>query len=114
MSKSYNIISMAGAVLLLAGAVLQITRWELAPYLYTLGAVMFGYVQVMGNRYDGRNFIIKRLRSVVYFGAVALVFVKTPAPVAGYGEWIVCLSIAAVLELYTAFRIPQELEKEKR
>lgn len=28
-------------------------------------------------------------------------------------EWIVCLSIAAVLELYTAFRIPQELEKEK-
>ena len=38
---------MAGAVLLLAGAVLQITRWELAPYLYTLGAVMFGYVQVM-------------------------------------------------------------------
>ena len=58
MSKSYNIISMAGAVLLLAGAVLQITRWELAPYLYTLGAVMFGYVQVMGNRYDGRNFII--------------------------------------------------------
>lgn len=37
MSKSYNIISMAGAVLLLAGAVLQITRWELAPYLYTLG-----------------------------------------------------------------------------
>lgn len=27
-------------------------------------------------------------------------------------EWIVCLSIAAVLELYTAFRIPQELEKE--
>ena len=54
MSKSYNIISMAGAVLLLAGAVLQITRWELAPYLYTLGAVMFGYVQVMGNRYDGR------------------------------------------------------------
>ena len=47
MSKSYNIISMAGAVLLLAGAVLQITRWELAPYLYTLGAVMFGYVQVL-------------------------------------------------------------------
>ena len=44
MSKSYNIISMAGAVLLLAGAVLQITRWELAPYLYTLGAVMCDYI----------------------------------------------------------------------
>ena len=108
MSKSYNIISMAGAVLLLAGAVLQITRWELAPYLYTLGAVMFGYVQVMGNRYDGRNFIIKRLRRQQIFGAVALFFTMKR------NEWIVCLSIAAVLELYTAFRIPQELEKEKR
>lgn len=110
MSKSYNIISMAGAVLLLAGAVLQITRWELAPYLYTLGAVMFGYVQVMGNRYDGRNFIIKRLRRQQIFGAVALVFTGVLMFTMKRNEWIVCLSIAAVLELYTAFRIPQELE----
>ena len=65
MSKSYNIISMAGAVLLLAGAVLQITRWELAPYLYTLGAVMFGYVQVMGNRYDGRKNVKKPVSFLV-------------------------------------------------
>ena len=108
MSKSYNIISMAGAVLLLAGAVLQITRWELAPYLYTLGAVMFGYVQVMGNRYDGRNFIIKRLRRQQIFGAVALVFTGVLMFTMKRNEWIVCLSIAAVLELYTAFRIPQE------
>ena len=114
MSKSYNIISMAGAVLLLAGAVLQLTRWELAPYLYTLGAVMFGYVQVMGNRYDGRNFIIKRLRRQQIFGAVALVFTGVLMFTMKRNEWIVCLSIAAVLELYTAFRIPQELEKEKR
>ena len=103
MSKSYNIISMAGAVLLLAGAVLQITRWELAPYLYTLGAVMFGYVQV-----------IKRLRRQQIFGAVALVFTGVLMFTMKRNEWIVCLSIAAVLELYTAFRIPQELEKEKR
>ena len=97
MSKSYNIISMAGAVLLLAGAVLQITRWELAPYLYTLGAVMFGYVQVMGNRYDGRNFIIKRLRRQQIFGAVALVFTGVLMFTMKRNEWIVCLSIAAVL-----------------
>ena len=94
MSKSYNIISMAGAVLLLAGAVLQITRWELAPYLYTLGAVM--------------------LRRQQIFGAVALVFTGVLMFTMKRNEWIVCLSIAAVLELYTAFRIPQELEKEKR
>ena len=28
-------------------------------------------------------------------------------------EWIACLTIAAILELYTAFRIPQEEEKER-
>ena len=28
-------------------------------------------------------------------------------------EWILCLTIAAILELYTAFRIPNEMEKEK-
>ena len=29
-------------------------------------------------------------------------------------EWIACLTIAAVLELYTAFRIPQEEAKEEK
>ncbi len=27
-------------------------------------------------------------------------------------EWIVCLTVAAILELYTAIRIPQEEAKE--
>ena len=30
------------------------------------------------------------------------------------GEWKVCLTIAVVFELYTAFRLPHELEKEAR
>ena len=114
MKNLYNIISMAGAGLLLVGAVLQITRWDFAPYLYTLGAVMFGYVQVMGNRYDGSNFIIKRLRKQQIFGAIALVFAGVLMFTLNRNEWIVCLSIAAVLELYTAFRIPQELDKENK
>ena len=45
MKNLYNIIFMAGAGLLLLGAVLQITRWDFAPFIYTVGAVMFGYVQ---------------------------------------------------------------------
>ena len=61
MKKAYTIVQMAGAVLLLAGAMLQITRWGMAPVIYTLGAVMFAYVQVM-SRYEGNNLIIRRLR----------------------------------------------------
>ena len=46
MNKTYSVLQMVGAVLLLIGAMLQITRWELSPYLYTLGAVLFAYIQV--------------------------------------------------------------------
>ena len=35
MKNLYNIIFMAGAGLLLLGAVLQITRWDFAPFIYS-------------------------------------------------------------------------------
>lgn len=105
-------MQIVGAVLLLVGAVLQITRWELSPYLYTLGAVLFAYVQVMC-RYEGKNLIVRRLRRQQIIGAVLLVFAGVLMFTSKRNEWIVCLTIAAVLELYTAWRIPSELEKEK-
>ena len=112
MSKIYQIIQGVGAVLLLVGAMLQITRWELSPIIYTLGAVMFAYVQVM-SRYEGKNLIVRRLRRQQILGAVLLVFAGVLMFVTEHNEWVLCLTIAAVLELYTAFRIPSELEKEK-
>ena len=112
MSKTYQIIQGVGAVLLLVGAMLQITRWELSPIIYTLGAVMFAYVQVM-SRYEGKNLIVRRLRRQQILGAVLLVFAGVLMFVTKHNEWVLCLTIAAVLELYTAFRIPSELEKEK-
>ena len=112
MKKGAQIIQMVGAVLLLVGAMLQITRWELSPYIYTLGAVMFAYIQVM-SRYDGKNLIIRRLRRQQIIGAVLLVFAGVLMFVTRHNEWVLCLTVAAILELYTAFRIPSELEKEK-
>ena len=105
-------MQMTGAVLLLIGAMLQITRWELAPVLYTIGAVLFAYVQVM-SRYEGKNLIIRRLRRQQILAAVLLVFAGVLMFVTNHNEWVLCLTIAAILELYTAFRIPSELEKEK-
>ena len=112
MSKIYQIIQGVGAVLLLVGAMLQITRWELSPILYTIGAVMFAYVQVM-TRYEGKNLIVRRLRRQQILGAVLLVFAGVLMFVTKHNEWVLCLTVAAILELYTAFRIPSELEKEK-
>ena len=112
MSKIYQIVQGVGAVLLLVGAMLQITRWELSPILYTIGAVMFAYVQVM-TRYEGKNLIVRRLRHQQILGAVLLVFAGVLMFVTKHNEWVLCLTVAAILELYTAFRIPSELEKEK-
>ena len=112
MSKIYQIVQGVGAVLLLVGAMLQITGWELSPILYTIGAVMFAYVQVM-SRYEGKNLIIRRLLRQQILGAVLLVFAGVLMFVTKHNEWVLCLTVAAILELYTAFRIPSELEKEK-
>ena len=113
MNKIYYLIQIIGAVLLLAGAMLQITRWELSPYIYTVGAVLFAYVQVVTGRYDGKNLIIRRLRRQQIIGAALLVFAGVLMFTSKRNEWIVCLTIAAVLQLYTAYRIPSELKKEK-
>ena len=112
MRKAYTVVQVVGAVLLLVGAMLQSTRWELSPYIYTVGAVMFAYVQVM-SRYEGQNLIVRRLRRQQVLGAVLLVFAGVLMFVTRHNEWVLCLSAAAVLQLYTAFRIPSELEKEK-
>ena len=112
MNKTYSLIQMVGAVLLLVGAMLQITHWALSPYIYTLGAVLFAWTQVAYARYEGKNLIIRRLRRQQIIGAMLLVFAGVLMFTSKRNEWIVCLTIAAVLQLYTAWRIPSELEKE--
>lgn len=112
MSKYYSAIATVGAVALLLGAALQITQLAWAPYLYLIGAIMFAYVQVMSG-YEGKNIIIRRLRRQQIIGATLLVVAGVMMILWKRNEWAVCLTIAAVLEMYTAFRIPQEEEKEK-
>lgn len=112
MSKYYSAIATVGAVALLLGAALQITQLACAPYLYLIGAIMFAYVQVMSG-YEGKNIIIRRLRRQQIIGATLLVVAGVMMILWKRNEWVVCLTIAAVLEMYTVFRIPQEEEKEK-
>lgn len=113
MSKYYPTLAAAGAAMLLLGAVLQMTQWVVAPYLYLVGAALFAYVQVMSG-YEGGNIIIRRLRRQQIIGAFLLVVTGVLMIFLHRNEWIACLTIAALLELYTAFRIPQEEAKEKK
>ena len=112
MKQYQSIIFGIGAVLALVGAATYITAWHLSPYVYTVGALMVAVVQYL-NGYNGTNFIIKRLRKQQVFGATLLLLTALFMFTTRNNEWVLCLTIAAVLELYTAFRIPQEEEKEK-
>lgn len=100
-----------GAVMVLFGAAVFITGWEAAPYVYTVGATLVALAQINSPSKSNRA-NIKRLRRQQIFGALLLVLSGAFMFFTHGNEWIVCLTIAAVLELYTAVRIPQEEAKD--
>lgn len=113
MNKFENIISVVGAVILFAGLFLQFIRFEYAPYIYILGSVMFSWMQAKSiANSTSKNIVIRRLKRQQLIGAMLLVFTGVMMLLWHHNEWILCLSISALLELYTAFRIPNEEEKE--
>ena len=102
---------LAGAVMVLVGAGSYITHWALSPYIYIIGATLVALAQI-NMPIKTSNVVLKRLRARQVLGALLLVAAGALMFFMHRNEWIVCLSVAAVLELYTSFRIPQELEKE--
>lgn len=100
-----------GAVMALFGAAVYITGWELAPYIYTIGATMVALAQINSPSKSSKS-TVKRLRRQQIFGALLLVLTGAFMLFTRGNEWIVCLTVAAVLELYTSIRIPQEEAKE--
>ncbi len=112
MKQFISALYAVGAVMALAGAVLRITAWgEFAPYIYTIGAGMVALAQI-NTPLKAKSKILKRLRMQQIFGALALVLTGAFMIYTNGNEWIACLTIAAILQLYTSFRIPQEEEKE--
>ena len=111
MKKFTHALFLVGSALALVGAAVYITRWSLSPYIYTIGATMVALAQV-NTPVKTSTVTLKRLRMQQIFGAIFLVLAGFCMFFFRHNEWIVCLTIAAVFELYTSFRIPHELEKE--
>lgn len=120
LTKLQNALFISGAVLILLGLFIYLL-WPIAAVcIYSIGAVLYASMQIKAS-YEGNNLVIRRLRRQQILSA--LLFVAT-APLMAFqtfhistlhhNEWIVCLSVAAVLQAYTAFRIPQEFAKEKK
>ena len=134
-SRLIESFTTVGGVLLLFGAAVYITGWGYAPYLYLAGSVMFACGQ-FADRYEGDNRIIKRLRGQQVLGACFLLLTAALMFSGGIHErllsdvtmggrmhsflldlsrrnnWIVTLSIGAVFELYSSFRIDHILKEQ--
>lgn len=81
---------------------------------------MFASMQMLAS-YEGDSIVIRRLRRQQVLGALLLIV--SGAMMFGHhyhmtymrhNEWMVVMLIAAVFELYAAFRIPYELAKEEK
>lgn len=111
MKKIIPALYAVGAVMALIGAAVYITGWIYAPYVYTIGATLFALAQI-NSPYQGENKNIKRLRRQQILGALFLVAAGAFMFFTNKNEWVAVLTIGAVIELYTSFRIPQEERKE--
>ena len=108
--KLRSILMMIGATMLLAGAVMKMSFGAQASYIYTIGAVLFAIMQFLG-RVRGGSFVLRRLVTMQTVGSLALVAAGVLMFTHHRNEWMVAMSVGALLELYTSFRIPKELEE---
>lgn len=118
LTKTQQMIQQVAAIVMLAGAALFLWQPLPATIMYTVGAVVFCCLQLL-QRYEGANFIIRRLRRQQVLGLLAflcgaccMVMQVGRFGFARRNEWVVCVAIGCVLLFYTAFRIPAELKKE--
>ena len=127
-SRLIESFTTVGGILLLFGAGVFITGWEYAPYLYLAGSIMFACGQ-FSDRYNGDDRIMKRLRAQQVAGACFLLLtavlmfsegihsrILSDATIGGNlrsfllavtrrNNWILTLTIGAVFELYSSFRM---------
>ncbi len=94
------VFALSGALLLL-GAMLYVIHWEMAPYLFAVGAagitVCYMSVPVLG-----MDFRQKRLHRFNVLSGILMICAS------GFmfkerSEWILLLAISAVFQVYTAF-----------
>ncbi|MCM1311282.1 MAG: hypothetical protein NC206_02655 [Bacteroides sp.] len=129
----YHIIAITGEVLVLVGAAAWITRWTGVYYIYAFGATLFAigrfsvdYKYTMPSsglaRRKVSDLVLRRLYRQRIFGNVVLLLsaLVMNMPVGFYSgvfisasSWLVFFAIFVVFELYTAFRIPQVMDKKE-
>lgn len=111
--KMINILYYIGALLLLLGAASRLFLPQHFAYIYSVGAVLFAVMQFI-TRVRSRSVAVRRLVRQQQLAGVLFIAAGVAMFALQHNEWMVLLACGAVVELYTAFRIPNELEKENR
>lgn len=132
LNKLQSLIFLTGGAMMVVGAGCFALMWQqiIACWIYLVGALMFGVMQMM-QEYQGNNFIVKRLKRIMSladiffilsgFLMVDMVYRFLQSAFDNYltyyntiyNKWVVLLLIAAILEMYTMHRIEHELSKEE-
>ena len=97
-------------VVLLAAAIAKMFYWNEASYAFVGAAVMLTMTQFLC-RVKGGTVTVRRLVAQQMLGALALVVAGVLMFTHVRNEWMVAMFIGALIQMYTAFRIPQELDK---
>lgn len=111
-----NILFQVGGILILAGACMPLFGFAAeGSFVLLIGALAFGIMQCLAG-YEGKDAIVRRLRRQQVIGAILIIGAGLLAVAhtlqishIGSGEWKLCLAVAAVMEIYTAFRLPVAL-----
>lgn len=135
LNKWQNIVFVAGALLMTAGAGLYVfVGGSVAAVVFALGALAFASMQLM-QAYDGDSLVLRRLRRImsvadVMFIVSAVLMLEDAFQLLlplfvkyfdnGYyayltyvrNNWVVLLLAAAIIEIYTTHRISHELKKD--
>ncbi len=98
-------------VALLVGAVGRMFCPGIAAWIFLAAAVSLVVTQFL-LRVRGGNFVLKRLVIQQLIGGIVLVAAGVLMFTHTRNEWIAVMFVGTLLQLYAAFRIPQELEKQ--
>lgn len=99
--KARTIIFNIAGLLILAGAILFLSKWFLAPYLFAVGAAGMAvcFLTLPSKEMEFRQRRLHRfnmIASILMICASGFMFKDRK-------EWVICLTIAAVLLLYSSF-----------
>lgn len=113
MMKVIRILFNISAIAILAGAASRLFLPDLYSYIYASGAVLFAITQFI-LRPKHTHYTVKRLVIQQQIGALFLIGAGVLMFTHNNNEWVPVMFCGALIELYTAYRLPSEVEKHRK